>query len=147
MAEVELPRYRLKAPSYMAPMPDASVRMLEAGAEITHTGKPSENMIPLNIAAEKMYALANIKPNSMRPELTLPLNGPGGGEAGAMLRQSLGFDEMIDQRFGALERQMEDVVARLARLEAATAKPAKEPPPVIPRAAVPPPPPPPAKAA
>ena len=148
MADVELPRYRLKARSFMAPMPETGQRLLEAGAEITYLGMPNENLIPVNEPARKMYASAGIRTNSMRPELALPLHGPGGGEAGALLRQALGFDEMIESRFRALE----DKVTALEKgpVEAKQRKESAHPTPspAAPhRAAVPPPPPPPAKAA
>lgn len=145
MADAELPRYRLKARSFMSLMPDTGQKLLEAGAEITYLGLPNENLIPVNHAAEKMYAAAGIRPNSMRPELTLPLHGPGGGEAGAMLRQALGFDEMIESRFRALE----DKVAALEKgpVEAKQRKEPAHPAPAAPhRGVVPPPPPPPPKA-
>lgn len=146
MTDVEMPRYRLKARSFMARSPGAGQRLLEAGSEVNYLGMPNENLEPLNEAARKMYGAAGVKVNSMRPELSLPLHGPGGGEAGAMLRQALGFDEMIEARFRALEE-------RVAGLEKAVkAQPRKEPaahpaPAAQHRAVIPPPPPPPAKAA
>ena len=148
MSDTEAPRYRLRDKAFMAPIPGGGPRMLEAGTDIVYTRQPSANMIPLNDAAEKAYSDAGIKPNSLRPELALPLHGPGGGEAGAMLRQALGFDEMIEERFRALEGKVTALekgpVEAKQRKESAPPTPS----PAAPhRAAVPPPPPPPAKAA
>jgi len=148
MADVELPRYRLKARSFMSLMPDTGQKLLEAGTEITYLGLPNENLIPVNHPAEKMYDAAGIKANSLRPELSLPLHGPGGGEAGALQRQALGFDEMTEQRFIALERQVLDLTSAIAAINRAhapapTPVPAPPAPPPAKPAGVPPPPPPP----
>ena len=145
MADAELPRYRLKARSFMATMPETGQRLLDAGTEITYLGLPNENLIPVNEPARKMYASAGIRANSMRPELSLPLHGPGGGEAGAMLRQALGFDEMIETRFRALEGRT--AALEKALVDAKARKEPAHPAPAAPhRGVVPPPPPPPAKA-
>ncbi len=150
MSDAEKPRYRLRDKAFMAPAPGGGSRLLDAGTEIVYDGRPSANMEPLNFIAEQLLAAAKIKPNSMRPELALPLHGPGGGEAGALQRQALGFDEMIEERFRALEGKvatLEDAVTDMRR----AAVPVEPPPPVLVaraspqgatmRAVVPPPPP------
>lgn len=145
MTDVEPPRYRLKARSFMARSPGAGQRLLEAGSEVNYLGRPNENLEPLNEAARKMYDAAGIRANSMRPELSLPLHGPGGGEAGAMQRQALGFDEMTEQRFIALERSVQDLTAAIAALRRAAAPAGPVPAAKPHRTVIPPPPPPPAK--
>jgi len=148
MSDTEKPRYRLRDKAFMAPAPGGGSRLLDAGTEIVYDGMPNENLIPVNEPARKMYASAGIRANSMRPELSLPLHGPGGGEAGAMLRQALGFDEMIETRFRDLESRVVVLEKELAAVKRLKESAPPTPSPAAPhRAAAPPPPPPPAKAA
>jgi len=109
-------QFRLTKQAYMGTVPGAPARLLPAGTVVQYGRRPNETMEPLDDAAREMMVKHGVKRGELRPEMRLPLNGPGGGEAGAMLRQDTGTDE-YDARFAAIE-------ARLAVLEAAAKKPA-----------------------
>lgn len=47
----QMPKYRLTRRAYAPRAPGEPCEILEAGAEITYTGKPGANLLPVNIAA------------------------------------------------------------------------------------------------
>jgi hypothetical protein len=133
----EQPRYRLTQTAYMAPVPGEMERVLPAGTEVVYEGVPGEHMEPANDAAKDIVKAT--PPRTLRPEMSLPLGAPGGGEAMALLRQSTGLDFGVEANVVAVVAQL---LVRVGALEARLgAQPA------VPAAAVAPPPPPPLKAA
>lgn len=154
-------QFRLTKPAYMGTVPGAPARLLPAGTVVQYGRRPNETMEPLDDAAREMMVKHGVKRGELRPEMRLPLNGPGGGEAGAMLRQDTGTDQ-YDERFGKLEARVK--MLEQALLDSGPAKTPEPPePPKTPKppksaapaapsappaaAAPPPPPPPPAQAA
>lgn len=135
-------QFRLTKPAFMGTVPGAPARLLPAGTVVQYAKRPNENMEPMDDAARELYEAAGIKKGELRPEMRLPLNGPGGGEAGAMLRQDTGTDQ-YDERFAKLEARVRTLEA--AVLDSGPAKAAKpaahKAAPAAPAPAVPPPPP------
>jgi hypothetical protein len=136
----DLPIYRLTQKAYMAPRPGDMEQILASGTEVVFTGAPGEHMEPVNEAAKAAVAAAGAKP--LRPELSLPMQAAGGGEAGAMLRQSMGMDLNIDANVVAVVAQLlvrvSALEVRLADLTGAPRAPAisgAPPPPPLPRKA------------
>jgi hypothetical protein len=109
----ELPLYRLAQKAYMPLKPGDDDRILAVGTEVVFTGAPGEHMEPVNEAAKLVVKEHGTK--SLRPELKLPMQAAGGGEAGAMIRQSLGVDLAIDANVVGVVAQL---LVRVSALEA-----------------------------
>jgi hypothetical protein len=108
------PRYRLLERAYLPPLPGGESQVLPPDTEVVYLGKPGEHMEPLNDAAREIVeAQGGLR--SLRPELKLSMSGGDGGEAGAMLKQSLGLDMTVDANVVAAVAQL---LVRVAALEA-----------------------------
>lgn len=135
----EAPRYRLLQKAYMRPSPDAEGdQIVPEGAEVTYLGVPGPHMEPLNDAARA--ALETAPKRGLRPEMTLPLQGPHGGEAGQMQRAALGYD--VPAEGGVSAEMLALALVRIGALEARVTA-LETPAAAAPRAVAPPPPPPP----
>lgn len=115
----ENPVYRLRQSAYMRPRPSADMeQVLPAGTEVEYLGEPGEHMEPVNEAA-----IARVQASgggrSLRPELKLAMKGDDGGEAGKMLRASLGLD-FSDQ--ANVVAALAQVLVRVQVLEAQVAE-------------------------
>ncbi len=139
----EAPRYRLTRKAYMRPQPNADMdQLLPEGTEVEYLGEPGEHMEPINDAAAERVA-ASGGGRSLRPELKLAMRGDDGGEAGKMLRASLGLD-FSDQ--ANVVAALAQALVRLQVLEAQVAE-LRGAPRASAISGAPPPPPPPRKAA